>query len=54
MKELQQQQQHTVKTCHSFVPVSGKESVVLDFRLRFKMSDGKVGENTGKVRVNGI
>ena len=51
MKELQQ---HTIQTCHYFVPISGKESVVLDFRLRFKMSDEKVGENTGKVRVNGI
>ena len=49
MKELQK---HTIQTCHSFVPVSGKESVALDFR--FKMSDEKVGENTGKVRVNGI
>ena len=51
MKELQQ---HTIETCSSFVPVSGKESVVLDFRHGFKMSDEKVGENTEKVRVNGI
>ena len=47
-------QQHTIQSCHYFLLVSGKESVALDFRLRFKMSEEKVGENTGKVRVNGI
>ena len=51
MKEFHR---HKIQSCHYYLPVSGKESVVLDFRLRFKMSDEKVGENTGKVRVNGI